>query len=131
MIGNYNYGTGRRKSAVARVFIKTGTGKITVNGKAAKRKVTVDESILAAFASDLQARQSRNVRPFAGFDHKAGPASFIPKEFRYESGVGLVLDIEWTQAGKTAIDGKDRRIIQRNQYGHQTTNRTRSCCRGC
>ena len=35
MIGNYNYGTGRRKSAVARVFIKTGTGKITVNGKAA------------------------------------------------------------------------------------------------
>ena len=35
MIGNYNYGTGRRKSAVARVFIKVGTGKITVNGKAA------------------------------------------------------------------------------------------------
>ena len=35
MIGNYNYGTGRRKSAVARVFIKTGSGKITVNGKAA------------------------------------------------------------------------------------------------
>jgi small subunit ribosomal protein S9 len=31
--GNYNYGTGRRKSAVARVFIKTGTGKIVVNGK--------------------------------------------------------------------------------------------------
>ena len=31
MIGNYNYGTGRRKSAVARVFIKAGTGKITVN----------------------------------------------------------------------------------------------------
>ena len=35
MIGNYNYGIGRRKSAVARVFIKAGTGKITVNGKAA------------------------------------------------------------------------------------------------
>ena len=35
MIGNYNYGTGRRKSAVARVFIKTGSGKIVVNGKAA------------------------------------------------------------------------------------------------
>jgi small subunit ribosomal protein S9 len=31
--GNYNYGTGRRKSAVARVFIKTGSGKIVVNGK--------------------------------------------------------------------------------------------------
>ncbi len=33
MIGNYNYGTGRRKSAVARVFIKSGKGDIVVNGK--------------------------------------------------------------------------------------------------
>jgi small subunit ribosomal protein S9 len=33
MIGNYNYGTGRRKSSVARVFIKRGTGAITVNGR--------------------------------------------------------------------------------------------------
>lgn len=36
MIGNYNYGTGRRKSAVARVFLKNGTGKITVNGMSAE-----------------------------------------------------------------------------------------------
>ena len=33
MIGNYNYGTGRRKSSVARVFIKRGTGKIVINGR--------------------------------------------------------------------------------------------------
>ena len=33
MIGNWNYGTGRRKSAVARVFIKSGKGDIVVNGK--------------------------------------------------------------------------------------------------
>lgn len=33
MIGIYNYGTGRRKSAVARVFIKKGTGKFVVNEK--------------------------------------------------------------------------------------------------
>jgi len=32
-IGNWNYGTGRRKSSVARVFIKKGTGQIVVNGK--------------------------------------------------------------------------------------------------
>jgi len=31
MIGNYYYGTGRRKSAVARVFLKQGTGKFVVN----------------------------------------------------------------------------------------------------
>ena len=33
MIGNWNYGTGRRKSSVARVFMKKGDGKIVVNGK--------------------------------------------------------------------------------------------------
>jgi len=30
---NYNYGTGRRKSSVARVFIKPGNGDIVVNDK--------------------------------------------------------------------------------------------------
>jgi small subunit ribosomal protein S9 len=34
MIGQYNYGTGRRKSSVARVFIKRGSGKIVINGRA-------------------------------------------------------------------------------------------------
>ncbi len=33
MIGDWNNGTGRRKSSVARVFMKKGSGKITVNGK--------------------------------------------------------------------------------------------------
>ena len=33
MAESYFYGTGRRKSAVARVFMKRGTGVIIVNGK--------------------------------------------------------------------------------------------------
>jgi small subunit ribosomal protein S9 len=33
MVGDYYYGTGRRKSAVARVFIKPGKGQFIVNGK--------------------------------------------------------------------------------------------------
>lgn len=33
MVGKYHYGTGRRKSAVARVFIKAGKGSIVVNDK--------------------------------------------------------------------------------------------------
>ena len=37
MIGIWNYGTGRRKSSVARVFMKKGTGQIVINGK------TIDE----------------------------------------------------------------------------------------
>lgn len=33
MSANYYYGTGRRKTAVARVFMKNGSGKIIVNDK--------------------------------------------------------------------------------------------------
>ena len=33
MIGDWNYGTGRRKSSVARVFMKRGSGQIVVNGR--------------------------------------------------------------------------------------------------
>ena len=33
MIGEWNNGTGRRKSSVARVFMKKGSGKITINDK--------------------------------------------------------------------------------------------------
>lgn len=33
MVGDYYYGTGRRKNAVARVFIKPGKGSIVVNEK--------------------------------------------------------------------------------------------------
>ena len=33
MVGDYYYGTGRRKSAVARVFIKAGKGSFVVNDK--------------------------------------------------------------------------------------------------
>ena len=32
MIGEWNNGTGRRKSSVARVFLKKGSGQIVVNG---------------------------------------------------------------------------------------------------
>ena len=33
MIGEWNNGTSRRKSSVARVFLKKGTGQIKINGK--------------------------------------------------------------------------------------------------
>ena len=33
MSTTYNYGTGRRKSSAARVFLKSGGGKIEINGR--------------------------------------------------------------------------------------------------
>lgn len=91
------------------VFLPEGTHTITasVAGKPKTLTVTVDDRVLAGFADDLARRQESNVRPFAGFDHKPGAASFIPQGFRYEAGVGLLLDVEWTAAGRAAIEGRD------------------------
>ena len=64
MIGNWNYGTGRRKSSVARVFIKSGTGAILVNGK------PIDE-YFSRETSRMIARQPLILTNHAGtFDNK-------------------------------------------------------------
>jgi hypothetical protein len=91
------------------VFLPEGTHQITasVGGKPKTLTVTVDDRVLAGFTEDLARRQESNVRPFAGFDHKPGAASFIPQGFRYEPGVGLMLDVDWTSAGRAAIEGRD------------------------
>lgn len=48
MIGAWNHGTGRRKSSVARVFLKKGSGKITINGKDIQSYFGRETSIMVA-----------------------------------------------------------------------------------
>ena len=48
-IAEQKYGTGRRKTAVARVFLRLGYGNITVNGRTAERYFTRDTSRRLAF----------------------------------------------------------------------------------
>ena len=91
------------------MFMPEGTHEITamIGGRVQTREVNVDQSVLAAFQDGLDARKEKNVRPFGGFDHKTGEAAFIPQAFRYEEGRGLMLDIEWTEAGQKAVEGRN------------------------
>ena len=50
MIGKYYYGTGRRKSSVARVFMQQGKGEISING------LPVDK-YFARFTSEMILKQ--------------------------------------------------------------------------
>ncbi len=45
MVKNIGIGTGRRKTAIARVFVREGSGKITVNGKEIKDYFATTEQI--------------------------------------------------------------------------------------
>ena len=60
MVGDYYYGTGRRKSAVARVFIKPGKGGFIVNDK------PVDEF----FARETGRQPLDLTKNLSGFDIK-------------------------------------------------------------
>jgi small subunit ribosomal protein S9 len=62
MIGEWNNGTGRRKSSVARVFLKKGTGKITVNGKDIQEYFGRETSIMICQATLGPDQPCRNLR---------------------------------------------------------------------
>ena len=62
MADNLYYGTGRRKSAVARVFMKRGSGNIVVNGK------PVDEFFTRVTGRMIVRQPLELVEQTAGFD---------------------------------------------------------------
>ena len=45
MVKNIAIGTGKRKTAIARVFLREGSGKITVNGKDVKEYFATDDQV--------------------------------------------------------------------------------------
>jgi small subunit ribosomal protein S9 len=62
MADNYFYGTGRRKSAVARVFMKRGNGKFVVNGK------PVDEFFSRVTGRMIVRQPLQLIEQLTGFD---------------------------------------------------------------
>jgi Mu-like prophage I protein len=81
--------------------------KPVVNGKAKEVSVKVDESVASVLQADLNRRLKDTVRPYAAFDHKPGAASFLPKQFKWDDTKGVVLEVDWTQAGKDAVAGRN------------------------
>ena len=41
------------------------------------------------------------------FDHEGRTAAAIPRRFFWKPGEGVILEIDWTGAGKAAISGRD------------------------
>lgn len=118
------YGTGRRKDAVARVFLKRGTGKITVNGKE-----------LAAYFARPVLRMIIN-QPFAAIDRVGnfdvnctvvgGGLSGQAGAVRH--GISRALDQYDTVFHKSLRQGgfltRDSRVVERKKYGHKKARRS-------
>jgi len=79
-----------------------------VSGEPKEVTVMVDQETAATLQSDFESRLAQpQPRPYGGFDHDHRKASFIPKGFQWDEGKGVVLEVDWTAAGRSAIEGRD------------------------
>jgi hypothetical protein len=88
------------------VYMPGGRQTITplVSGVPKAITIEVDEDSAAVLQKAL-AKRSR--RAYGAFDHKPGPAAFHPKGFKWDARRGVVLEVEWTDAGRRAVAGKN------------------------
>jgi phage I-like protein len=96
------------------VYIPVGSSTITpsVNGKPQKVTVNVPaekgNEIAARMQKALDRRLASSVRPRLAFDHAAtGPAAGHPKSFSFDPARGLILALDWSNSGRSAIEGGD------------------------
>ncbi len=117
MIGEYNYGTGRRKTSVARVFIKKGKGDIVVNGKPL-------DAYFARETGRMVARQALEVAKMVGvFDIKVNVAGGgeTGQAGAVRHGITRAL-IDFDATLKPALSGaglvtRDAREVERKKVG--------------
>jgi len=123
MAENYFYGTGRRKSAVARVFMKRGSGNIVVNGK------PVDEFFSRETGRMIVRQPLQLVEQLEGFDIKVnvvgGGESGQAGAVRH--GITRAL-IEYDAALKSALSKagfvtRDAREVERKKVGFHKARR--------
>ena len=123
MAENYFYGTGRRKSAVARVFMKRGSGRIVVNGK------PVDEFFSRETGRMIVRQPLQLVEQLEGFDIKVnvvgGGESGQAGAVRH--GITRAL-IEYDASLKSALSKagfvtRDAREVERKKVGFHKARR--------
>lgn len=120
---NENYGTGRRKSAIARVWVTPGQGNITINGREAKAYLgrPVLEILVRSPLVGLQLEGSYDVKAYAkggGITGQAGAIKLgiaralleVNEEFRPElRALGFLT--------------RDPRVKERKKYGRKKARR--------
>lgn len=118
------YATGKRKDAIARVWIKPGTGKITVNGR--DSKIYFARPVLRMLMNQPFTVANRNEQydvictvSGGGLSGQAGAVRHgISKALTYyEPGLRPALK-------KEGFMTRDARIVERKKYGHKKARRS-------
>ncbi len=91
------------------VFAPKGRHEIccTVSGKQKIITVDVEASAVERLNASLEEKRGEKLTPCGYFDHQRGARSFVAKRFSWNNDKGIMLDVDWTNAGKTAVNGGD------------------------
>jgi len=125
MIGDWNNGTGRRKSSVARVFLKKGSGKITVNGKELAQYFGRQTSIMIARQPLVLTDhlETFDIQVNVGGGGESGQAGAV------RHGITRAL-IDWDETLKPALKQagfvtRDAREVERKKVGLHSARRAK------
>lgn len=120
---NRNYGTGRRKSAIARVWIKPGEGNITINGRDFKEYLgrPVLEILVKSPLVELQMDGRWDIIATAKGGGITGQAGAV------RLGISRALiEYDATLRGELKANGfltRDSRVKERKKYGRKKARR--------
>lgn len=117
------YATGRRKNAIAKVWVKSGTGQITVNNKDVKeyfeRELHVDQIVAPIEATTNTGKLDITVTTLGG--GKTGQAGAI------RMGIARALaktdDNVRTTLSRGGFLTRDSRMVERKKYGRMKARR--------
>ncbi len=122
MIEQY-YGTGRRKNAIAKVWLREGTGTVVINGRSAKdylMRMTLAELALSPLAvTELRERFDVKVKCLGGGN--SGQAGAVRHGIaralvQYDEGLRKLLR-------KYGMLTRDPRVKERKKYGRKRARR--------
>jgi len=86
------------------------TIRANVNGKPKEISVNVKPATATVLQASLTKLFAEPVQPFIDFNHKEDESAAIPTGFKW-SDDGVMLAIDWTSAGKAAVEGKTYRYF--------------------
>jgi len=125
-LADYIWGTGRRKESIARVRVKPGKGKISVNGKAVEeyfhgREIYVQKVLASLKVTDTFGKLDVTVNVFGGgLTGQSGAVAL---------GIARAL-VKMDEANKKALrkNGlltRDPRMVERKKYGFRKARRSK------
>lgn len=123
MIKNLAHGTGRRKTSVARVYLRKGNGNIKINGKDVKEFFPVEEHVIQV---ELPLNVTDNLGKYdIVVTVRGGGISGQAGAVRHGLSRALV-DLDETNRASLKASGfltRDARMVERKKYGQKGARR--------